>query len=257
MARRYFYPGCHRMQPYSSMNPDAWHHLPQTERISARVLVLPTGETVSPEDIRRVCSIIRVAVEHAGGVDGAARRRGRSSHRRPGALTPFSLSDFICAGFSGSLTGPTPTSICAAWNRGSRGSSCNGGPTSARRIARPAIIWRIPVSASPTNPRPPISRSRAPSRRSTCSSTARSTTTKRCAPGCRISPLPLRLTPKSCSGSTRPTDHRRSTFSTGCSRWQFSTCVIAASSWRATPSARSRCISQPAASSWRSRPMRA
>jgi dTDP-4-amino-4,6-dideoxygalactose transaminase len=64
MARRYFYPGCHRMQPYRSMNPDAWRHLPQTERISSRVLVLPTGETVSVEDVSTVCGIIRLAVEH-------------------------------------------------------------------------------------------------------------------------------------------------------------------------------------------------
>ena len=63
MARRYFYPGCHRMQPYRSMNPDAWRHLPQTERISSRVLVLPTGETLSIEDVLRVCAIIRLAVE--------------------------------------------------------------------------------------------------------------------------------------------------------------------------------------------------
>ena len=68
VARRYFYPGCHRMEPYRSMQPDVSRHLPQTERISARVLVLPTGETVSPDDIRRVCSIIRVAVENADGL---------------------------------------------------------------------------------------------------------------------------------------------------------------------------------------------
>jgi dTDP-4-amino-4,6-dideoxygalactose transaminase len=68
VARRYFYPGCHRMEPYKSMQPDVSRRLPQTERVSARVLVLPTGETVSPEDIARVCSIIRVAVEHAGGL---------------------------------------------------------------------------------------------------------------------------------------------------------------------------------------------
>jgi len=61
MARRYFYPGCHRMQPYRSMNPDAWRHLPQTERISSRVLVLPTGETVSAADVARVCEVIRLA----------------------------------------------------------------------------------------------------------------------------------------------------------------------------------------------------
>jgi dTDP-4-amino-4,6-dideoxygalactose transaminase len=64
MARRYFYPGCHRMQPYRSMNPDAWRHLPQTERISSRVLVLPTGETVSADDVSTVCGIIRLAIEH-------------------------------------------------------------------------------------------------------------------------------------------------------------------------------------------------
>ena len=65
-ARRYSYPGCHRMQPYSSMNPDAWRHLPQTERISSRVLVLPTGETVSADDVSRVCALIRLAAEHGG-----------------------------------------------------------------------------------------------------------------------------------------------------------------------------------------------
>ena len=52
------------MQPYRAMNPDAWRHLPQTERISSRVLVLPTGETVSAEDVSSVCAIIRLAVEH-------------------------------------------------------------------------------------------------------------------------------------------------------------------------------------------------
>jgi dTDP-4-amino-4,6-dideoxygalactose transaminase len=67
MARRYFYPGCHRMQPYRSMNPDAWRHLPQTERISSRVLVLPTGETISPADVSAVCALVRLAV--AGGRD--------------------------------------------------------------------------------------------------------------------------------------------------------------------------------------------
>ena len=49
------------MQPYRSMNPDAWRHLPQTERISSRVLVLPTGETVSAADVARVCEVIRLA----------------------------------------------------------------------------------------------------------------------------------------------------------------------------------------------------
>ena len=68
MARRYFYPGVHRMEPYRTLFPDAAAHLPNTERVSAGVLVLPTGETMRPEDIERVCEIIRVAVQNGGEV---------------------------------------------------------------------------------------------------------------------------------------------------------------------------------------------
>ena len=63
IARRYFYPGCHRMEPYRSLDPDAARHLPATEKVAAQVLVLPTGQTMTPEHVSRVCSIIRVAVE--------------------------------------------------------------------------------------------------------------------------------------------------------------------------------------------------
>lgn len=64
IARRYFYPGCHRMEPYRSMNPDTARHVPETERIAARVLVLPTGQTMTAEHVSGVCSIIRLAVEN-------------------------------------------------------------------------------------------------------------------------------------------------------------------------------------------------
>jgi dTDP-4-amino-4,6-dideoxygalactose transaminase len=63
IARRYFYPGCHRMEPYRSLDPDAARHLPATETVAARVLVLPTGQTMTSEHVSRVSSIIRVAVE--------------------------------------------------------------------------------------------------------------------------------------------------------------------------------------------------
>ena len=63
IARRYFYPGCHRMEPYRSLDGDAARHLPATEKVAARVLVLPTGETMTAEHVSCVCSIIRVAVE--------------------------------------------------------------------------------------------------------------------------------------------------------------------------------------------------
>jgi len=63
-ARRYFYPGCHRMEPYRSCSPRAGLHLPHTERLARRVLSLPTGTAVGEEDIRSICGIIRFAVDH-------------------------------------------------------------------------------------------------------------------------------------------------------------------------------------------------
>ncbi|MBD2451080.1 DegT/DnrJ/EryC1/StrS family aminotransferase [Nostoc sp. FACHB-152] len=63
LARRYFYPGCHRMEPYRSYFPHAGLLLPETESISKRVLVLPTGTAVSVEDIRKICQIIRLVVQ--------------------------------------------------------------------------------------------------------------------------------------------------------------------------------------------------
>jgi dTDP-4-amino-4,6-dideoxygalactose transaminase len=61
IARKYFWPGCHRMEPYRTTQPDAWKRLPETERVAARVIVLPTGQMVNEETVRRVCGIIRKA----------------------------------------------------------------------------------------------------------------------------------------------------------------------------------------------------
>lgn len=63
-ARRYFYPGCHRMQPYDSLYPDAAARLPVTENLVQQVLLLPTGTTISPQDISKICQIIKFAVSH-------------------------------------------------------------------------------------------------------------------------------------------------------------------------------------------------
>jgi dTDP-4-amino-4,6-dideoxygalactose transaminase len=58
IARKYFWPGCHRMEPYRSLQPNAGLLLPETERIAARVIVLPTGQTVDEETVARVCETI-------------------------------------------------------------------------------------------------------------------------------------------------------------------------------------------------------
>jgi dTDP-4-amino-4,6-dideoxygalactose transaminase len=65
MARRYFYPGCHRMEPYRSSFPHAGLLLPETEGLVRRVLTLPTGTAVDESIIARVCGILRAAVEDA------------------------------------------------------------------------------------------------------------------------------------------------------------------------------------------------
>jgi dTDP-4-amino-4,6-dideoxygalactose transaminase len=61
IARKYFWPGCHGMEPYRTTQPYAWKQLPETERVAARVIVLPTGQTVNEETVQRVCEIIRNA----------------------------------------------------------------------------------------------------------------------------------------------------------------------------------------------------
>jgi dTDP-4-amino-4,6-dideoxygalactose transaminase len=65
LARRYFYPGCHKMEPYRSYFPHASLLLPVTERIVKQVLSLPTGTAVSADNIREICNIIRLVVSNA------------------------------------------------------------------------------------------------------------------------------------------------------------------------------------------------
>jgi len=61
MARRYFYPGCHRMEPYRSYFPHAGLLLPVTERVVQQVLSLPTGTAIGPDEVSQICQIIRLA----------------------------------------------------------------------------------------------------------------------------------------------------------------------------------------------------
>jgi dTDP-4-amino-4,6-dideoxygalactose transaminase len=58
-VRRYFHPGCHRMEPYRSYFPHAGLLLPNTERLARRVLLLPTGTAVASRDIAEIGRIIR------------------------------------------------------------------------------------------------------------------------------------------------------------------------------------------------------
>lgn len=75
LARRYFYPGCHQMEPYRSFFPHARLLLPETERLSGQVMILPTGTAVTSAEIRKVCEIIRTSVMNADDVQAMFLKR--------------------------------------------------------------------------------------------------------------------------------------------------------------------------------------
>ena len=74
MARRYFHPGCHAMEPYRSQVPPAWRRLPETERLAARLMTLPTGTAIDEPTIDAVADVVRVAVERAADLERAMAR---------------------------------------------------------------------------------------------------------------------------------------------------------------------------------------
>jgi dTDP-4-amino-4,6-dideoxygalactose transaminase len=62
MARRYFYPGCHRMEPYRSYYPHARLLLPHTETLTEHAFALPTGTSIDPEMVESISHLVRLAV---------------------------------------------------------------------------------------------------------------------------------------------------------------------------------------------------
>lgn len=69
-VRRYFFPGCHNQEPYRSYFPYAKHLLPVTERLIHDVLCLPTGTSISEEDVIKICGLIEFAVAHGKEISG-------------------------------------------------------------------------------------------------------------------------------------------------------------------------------------------
>lgn len=68
IARRYFYPGCHRMEPYRSYFPHAHLLLGNTEDVAKRVIIFPTGTAVSQDDISVIASILKASIRNADSV---------------------------------------------------------------------------------------------------------------------------------------------------------------------------------------------
>ena len=65
LARRYFYPGCHKIEPYRSRFPNGHVFLPVTELAVERIMQLPNGASIGPAEIKLICNIIAVSIENA------------------------------------------------------------------------------------------------------------------------------------------------------------------------------------------------
>jgi dTDP-4-amino-4,6-dideoxygalactose transaminase len=65
IARRYFYPGCHNMEPYKSDIDYSSSSLVRTIKVSNRILSLPTGSEIDEIKIKKVCNIIKNVQIHA------------------------------------------------------------------------------------------------------------------------------------------------------------------------------------------------
>lgn len=65
LARKYFWPGIHRMQPYRDLYPHAGMLLPNTNVVADRVIVLPTGTAVTPDDIAVIGGLLAEAMDQA------------------------------------------------------------------------------------------------------------------------------------------------------------------------------------------------
>jgi len=66
LARRYFWPGCHRMKPYRDLFPHAGLMLPETQRVASRVIVLPTGTGLPDGAVQAISDVMRVMVQGGG-----------------------------------------------------------------------------------------------------------------------------------------------------------------------------------------------
>ena len=59
LARKYFWPGCHMMQPYRDLFPHAGVMLPHTHAVAERVIVLPNGTSLPEGGVQLISDVFR------------------------------------------------------------------------------------------------------------------------------------------------------------------------------------------------------
>lgn len=62
-ARRYFFPGCHQMEPYRTLYPQSGNFLKETESLVSKVFQLPTGTAVTEQDIVIICNLVEFVLD--------------------------------------------------------------------------------------------------------------------------------------------------------------------------------------------------
>jgi dTDP-4-amino-4,6-dideoxygalactose transaminase len=64
LAKSYFHPGCHRLDPLAAGADGAVPDLPVTERLARSVLVLPGGASIDAADVADVCRLLGLILGH-------------------------------------------------------------------------------------------------------------------------------------------------------------------------------------------------
>jgi dTDP-4-amino-4,6-dideoxygalactose transaminase len=60
LARKYFWPGCHKMKPYCDLFPHAGKMLTKTESLAQKIVVLPNGASVDDTIIGAISDVLAV-----------------------------------------------------------------------------------------------------------------------------------------------------------------------------------------------------
>jgi len=63
LARKYFWPGCHNMEPYRSLYPHAGLMLPETKKVAEQVIVLPTGTAMDESSIKFIVKLLKTLAD--------------------------------------------------------------------------------------------------------------------------------------------------------------------------------------------------
>ena len=74
-VRRYFYPGCHQMEPYRSYFPNAGLLLPETEKLTVKVLQFPNGTAVEDGEIEVICDLVRFIVANGAQIQKKMKKK--------------------------------------------------------------------------------------------------------------------------------------------------------------------------------------